>query len=74
MDFAEANEFSLVTNDKRTMPGHIAAHYAKGAHTLGVFIIRNRAIAHSRIVDELLLIWATTEVSEWIDLSQHIPL
>jgi hypothetical protein len=33
--FAEANQFTLFTRDKRSMPTHVASHLAVGHHTYG---------------------------------------
>jgi hypothetical protein len=62
----------LITQDKRTMPGHLADHFAAGRHTAGVMLLR-QGFALSRIVQEILNHWATTTADDWIDRTVYIP-
>ena len=70
--FAEATSRGLITRDRRTMPGHIADHLARGRHTWGVFILR-RGFPLRRYIEDLLLIWSASEADEWQDRVESIP-
>ncbi len=72
--FAEGNGLAVVTFDKRTMPGHAAAHTAAGSRTRGVFVFPDgHALSAGRIAEELVLIWATSAAEEWADLVTFLP-
>ena len=62
----------LITNDRRTMPGHLTSHFASGRHTAGVILLRDGfLIGHyaQKIVDR----WATTTADDWLDLTIYLP-
>jgi len=63
----------LVSNDKKTMPGHLAAHFAAGRHTHGVALLR-QGFPWSAYVKHLLTLWSVSEAEEWIDGTIHLPL
>ena len=62
----------LVSQDRRTMPGHFA-RFSAGTHSPGVILLRE-AIHISTAIDELILIWSASEASEWIGRLVWIPL
>lgn len=70
---AEAQGRLLVSNDKRTMPGHLADHFANGHHTHGVALLR-QGFPLSAYVEELLMLWSVSEAEEWIDATIYLPL
>ena len=62
----------LVTHDRRTMR-HVFAELIQKQDCPGVFVIgQNLPIKNA--IDELLLIWHTTETEEWINSIIEIPL
>jgi hypothetical protein len=69
---AEANQWALITQDKTTMPGHVAAHLAAGRHTWGVFLLR-RGFSMQRHVESLVLLWSASEAEEWRDVLDWVP-
>ncbi len=62
----------LITNDKRTMPGHLVDHFVAGRHTAGVMLLR-QGFSLSRIVQEILNHWTTTTADDWIDRTVYLP-
>src|SRR5438270_13604134 len=62
----------LVSQDRRTMPGHLA-RFLKEAHSSGVILLRE-AIPIAAAIDELVLIWSASEAEEWVDQLVWIPL
>jgi hypothetical protein len=69
---AEANGRVLITQDKKTMPQHVADHLAAGHLTCGVIILRS-GFSVKRYVDDLILFWAATQPDEWQDRLEYIP-
>jgi predicted nuclease of predicted toxin-antitoxin system len=68
---AEAERI-LVTHDAKTMPGHFGDFIAT-AQSPGVLIVPQH-LSTLAAVDELVLIWATTDASEWINRICRLPL
>src|SRR5215470_1963437 len=53
----------LVSQGRRTMPGHFA-RFAAGTRSPGVILLRE-AIPVSTAIEELLLIWSASDAEEW---------
>jgi hypothetical protein len=62
----------LVTHDRKTMPRHFFAFIAT-ATSAGVLIVPQH-LPVTAAVDDLLLIWHTTEAEEWINQIRSLPL
>jgi hypothetical protein len=62
----------LVSQGRRTMPGHFA-RYTVAARSPGVILLRE-AIPIAIAIEELILIWSASEPEEWIDRLLWIPL
>lgn len=62
----------LVTHDAKSMPGHFG-EFIIGAMSPGVFIIP-QYLPIAVAVEELVLIWAVTDASEWINRICRLPL
>jgi hypothetical protein len=62
--WCEENNFSLVTNNRASMPGHLRDHLNTGRSVPGIFII-NPGMTLGELVDELVLIWGATEQEEY---------
>jgi len=62
----------LVSQDRRTMPGHFA-RYAAVESSPGIILLRE-ATPIPAAVEELLLIWTASEAEEWINRLVWIPL
>jgi hypothetical protein len=62
----------LVSFDKTTLAGHLAAHLQAGGHSPGIFLIRR----HSRVsivVENLALVAHASDAWEWADRIEFIP-
>lgn len=70
--FAEENQKAFVTMDKKTMVGHLHAHFRAGRHTSGVFLLKQHRPT-TAYVDDLLLIWSTLEREEVVDWTDVLP-
>ncbi len=62
----------LITHDRRTMPGHFAEFIMQKTSS-GVIVIPQK-LPIRVVVDDLLLIWETSEAEEWINRIQSLPL
>jgi hypothetical protein len=62
----------VVTNDKRTMPGHLANHYAAGHHTAGVILLR-QGFSIGQLARAILDEWTKTTADDWIDRTMYLP-
>jgi len=71
--WCEEHEFILVTNNRRTMPGHLAEHLASGRHIPGIFLIGEN-MGMGAIIDELLLIAEASLDNEYRDQINFMPL
>jgi hypothetical protein len=62
----------LVSQDRRTMPGHFA-RYVERAPSPGVILLRE-ATSIATAIEELVLIWSASEADEWMNRLVWIPL
>jgi predicted nuclease of predicted toxin-antitoxin system len=62
----------LVSQDRRTMPAHFA-RFSAAAQSPGVILLRE-ATPISTAIEELVLIWNTSDAEEWIGRLVWIPL
>lgn len=65
--------FCLVTDNRRSMPVHLAHHLEAGGHVRGVFQISLQA-PWGVIIEDLHLVWAAADPDEYVDWITHIPL
>ena len=73
LEWCEQNQFSLVTNNRESMPKHLKDHLEAGNHVPGIFTI-SRKVPMGRIIEELLLIAGASDKDEYIDRITYIPL
>jgi hypothetical protein len=62
----------LVSHDRRTMPGHFADFVARRSSP-GLIIV-SQDLDIGTAIEDLLLLWAGTDSSEWIDQIGFLPL
>lgn len=73
LDWLEKNGCILVSRNRKTMPGHLKEHLDMGKHTPGILLIR-RGISIGRLVEDLLLIWGASELKDYQDRIEYLPL
>ena len=71
--WCEQNQFSLITNNRDSMPQHLSEHLSAGHHVPGIFTI-NRKVSMGLIIDQLLLIVGASDEDEYTDRITYIPL
>lgn len=73
LEFAASQNRILVSHDFSTMPGHFKRFTAQNRSSPGLFLI-SQSTSIGRAIDDLILIWATSEALEWRGLIVRIPL
>ncbi|KYC38298.1 hypothetical protein WA1_38875 [Scytonema hofmannii PCC 7110] len=73
LDWCEEHNFLLVTNNRTSMPVHLADHIAQGRHIPGIFILNDK-LTIGETVDELILIAEGSFEGEYQDQIVHLPL
>jgi len=71
--WCEANSFLLVTNNRRSMPVHLAEHLGQGRHVPGILTLRRRAVM-SAVIEDLLLIAEASRPDDFQDQIFYVPL
>ncbi len=71
--WCEEHNFLLVTNNRTSMPVHLADHIAEGRHVPGIFIL-NPKLSMGQNIDELILIAEGSFDNEYQDQIVNLPL
>ena len=71
--WCEANDFSLVTNNRTSMPPHLKDHLDSGHQVPGIFIL-NPDMTMSETASELATIWGASESEEYRNLLHFLPV
>jgi len=71
--WCEVNNFCLVTNNRKSMPRHLADHLGIGHHMPGILVV-NVAMTMGQMIDELVLIAGASADEEYDDLIIYLPL
>lgn len=70
--YCEAEHRMLVTDNRRSMPGHETDHFAAGHHHWGI-LTTSRNISIGELIFQLQLFWGASEAEEWIDRTVYLP-
>lgn len=70
--WCEEYDFVLVTNNRTSMPVHLADHLAQGRHIPGIFIL-NPKLSIGQNIDELIFIADAYLNNEYQDQIIHLP-
>jgi hypothetical protein len=73
LEWCEARNFQLVSDNRRSMPGHLADHLARGRHVPGIFLVP-RTIPVVVLAEQLALIAFASFPGEFRDRITHLPL
>lgn len=71
--WAAANDRILLTHDRATVPAFAYARIVAGQPTPGVFVVSDRMTVR-QATDELLLVEACSEQTEWAGLVVYLPV
>jgi Domain of unknown function (DUF5615) len=73
LTWCEENRFVLVTNNRRSMPVHLADHLAQGRHSPGILIL-NPNLSIGENLEELVIIAEASFEDEYQDRIEYLPL
>ena len=73
LDWCSQQGFVLVTNNRASMPSHLADHLSDGKHIPGILVFRPKATVKA-ILNDLILIAQAADDDEFRDQIEHIPL
>lgn len=71
--WCEDNKFVLVTNNRASMPVHLADHITANRHVPGIFIL-NPNLSIGENLEELILAALASEDDEYQDRIVYLPL
>lgn len=71
--YLESSQRLLVTDNRKSMPEHLQAHWDAHRIIWGLFWLRPTANI-GQLAEELVLIWEISDAEEWIDRLEWIPL
>lgn len=72
LSWCEDFNFILVTNNRRSMPVHLAAHLIQGRHLPGIFILSTK-LSMGQNIEELLFLAEISWEDEYQDQIVHLP-
>lgn len=73
LDWCEGNSFILITNNRKSMPGHVKEHLNRNKHFPGIIEL-NPNIPMGESIEELLLIWNASDINEYEDRLIYLPI
>jgi predicted nuclease of predicted toxin-antitoxin system len=73
LDYAAREGFIIVSHDLRTMPAHAYARVREGLPMAGVFMVR-QTDPIGPAIENLFLLWASSEAEEWSGQVIYLPL
>lgn len=71
--WCEEHNFVLITNNRSTMPPHLAAHLGAGNHMPGIFIL-GANLSMGETIDNLYDAATLSLENEYRDQLRHLPL
>lgn len=73
LEWCASNRAYLLTNNRRSMPGHLSDFVATGRHVVGIFVIDVKQ-SIVELAEELNLIAGASFVHEYRDQIVHLPI
>jgi hypothetical protein len=73
LSWCEEHGFILITNNRKSMPGHLNEHLARGRHIPGILIL-NVKLNVGENLEELILISDASFEDEYQDRIAFLPL
>jgi hypothetical protein len=71
--WCELHSFSLVTNNRASMPMHLQAHTAAGRQVPGIFVL-NPQLSLGQTAEDLAIIYGASEATEYRNQLRYLPL
>ncbi|NJN65364.1 MAG: DUF5615 family PIN-like protein [Chloroflexaceae bacterium] len=73
LEWCEVHGFVLVTNNRKSMPNHLADHLVRGRHVPGILVI-DLDIGIGAMIAELALIAGASSEDEYQDMMVYLPI
>lgn len=73
LDWCGENGFILLTNNRRSMPQHLAEHVANGRHIPGILVV-DPACEIKKLAEDLALVAGASLPGEFQDQIRYLPL
>jgi hypothetical protein len=73
LEYAEREKFLVVSHDVNTMPAAAHARLAGGRSFPGMFMVQ-QTLPIGPVIEDLVLIWSSSELEEWKDQVVFLPL
>lgn len=73
LEWIDRHGYVLVSQNRRTIPGHLHDHLAQGGHVPGIFLLQRRCPL-GELLNQLILIWHAAKVDEYQDRIEYLPL
>jgi hypothetical protein len=70
--WCEKHSFSLITNNRTSMPVHLKDHLAASHHVPAIFIL-NPDMTMGETIDALAFLWAASGSEEYADQIRYLP-
>ncbi len=71
--WCEDNGFVLITNNRKSMPAHLAIHLSQGRHIPGIITL-NTEMSIGNTIEELILIAEEGIESDYQDRIEYLPV
>jgi len=71
--WCEVHGFVLVTNNRKSVPGHLQDHLASGRHVPGIILL-NPVMSVGATLDDLWLIATAADGAEYRDRVAYLPV
>lgn len=71
--WCEKHGFVLVTNNRKSIPGHLQHHLAEGGHMPGILEM-NPNMSIGETIEELLLLWWVSGEDDYRDRMEYLPI
>ena len=73
LKWCEQNNFTLVTEDKKTMRPHLNNHLSKGHHIQGILTVKPKT-SMGAVLEDLIYIAKASDENDFLDDITFIPL
>jgi hypothetical protein len=74
LHWCERNDSILLTNNRHSMPQHLADHMTQGRHVQGIFVVDPGAMEISVLAENLILILEASFENEYRDQIHFLPI
>lgn len=72
LNYLELSHRLLVTDNRKSIPGHLEVHWGAGGHIWGLVWLRPSGTIRTW-AEAIFMMWEVSEAEEWIDIVDWIP-